>query len=155
MKSSSPVWLIVIAASFFLASCGGNLKEPEFRAIENVRTQQLGLKETNVLLDMRYYNPNSATLKLKRGEGDAWVENNYLGHFVVDTFIRIAPNGEFIIPVTLKMDMSNIVQNMSLAFLGKELNIRVEGKARVGKGMFFINYPIKYEGKQNLKELFH
>jgi hypothetical protein len=35
----------------------------------------------------------------------------------------------------------------------KEVMLRVEGKAKVGKGAIFINYPIRYEGKQRVDSL--
>jgi len=49
--------------------------------------------------------------------------------------------------------MSKILQSSILAFLNPEVMIKVNGKAKLGKGIVYINYPIKYEGKQNLREL--
>jgi hypothetical protein len=85
-------------------------------------------------------------------EGDAWVDSTYLGHFIVDTLIHILPRSEFRLPVKLDMDMSHFVQNMSIAFLGKTSTVKFEGKAKVGKGAIFINYPIRYQGVQDLGE---
>jgi hypothetical protein len=49
--------------------------------------------------------------------------------------------------------MKKILTNSLVAFLANEVTVKVEGKARVGKGFVYINYPIRYEGKQNLREL--
>ena len=97
--------------------------------------------------------PNNTRLKLKSAEGEAWLDYNFLGHFTVDTLIKIPANDLFRLPVKLKIDMSKIVQSSVLAFLNPEVLIKVIGKARVGKGFVYINYPIKYEGKQNLRQL--
>ncbi|HRA12982.1 MAG TPA: hypothetical protein PKX31_14995, partial [Chitinophagaceae bacterium] len=84
---------------------------------------------------------------------EAWLDNNFLGHFTVDSLINIPANNLFRLPVKLQVDMSKILQSSILAFLNPEVMIKVNGKAKLGKGIVYINYPIKYEGKQNLREL--
>ena len=152
MKPSLPLLLFLLTSAFFLFSCG-SVKEPDFKSIENVRISKFGLNESTLSLDLRYFNPNKFRVKLQNAEGDAWIENNFLGHFSMDTLIKIPANGEFSLPVKLQVDMGKIFKNSLVAFLAKEVVIKVEGKARLGKGFVFINYPIRYEGKQNLGEL--
>ncbi len=143
------LYFILICFSF---SCGP-LKEPDFREIENVHITKFGLTESSLTLDIHYFNDNKFRLKLKNAEGDAWLENNFLGHFSMDTLIHIPAKGDFTIPIKLKVDMGKILKNSLLTLLAKEVKIRVEGKARVGKGLIYINYPIRYEGMQNLEKL--
>lgn len=142
------IFLIVEAHS----SCG-SIKDPEFQRIENIRLGKLGLAESTLNLDIVYSNPNNTRLKLKSAEGEAWLDNNFLGHFTVDTLIKIPSNNLFRLPVKLQVDMSKIVQSSVLAFLNPEVMIKINGKAKVGKGFVYVNYPIKYQGKQNLREL--
>lgn len=141
-------WLFIL----FLLSCG-QIKEPDFRSIENVRVSKFGLNNSFLTLDLYYFNPNNFRLKLKHAEGDAWIENNYLGHFLIDTLVQVPAQGDFRLPVKLQVDMSKVLKNSVLAFLSREVTVKVEGKARVGKGFIFINYPIRYEGKQDLDKL--
>ncbi len=152
MKPYFPLLFLCLALLFFLLSCG-SIKEPDFKSIENVRISKFGLSESTLSLDLRYFNPNKFRVKLQKAEGDAWIENNFLGHFSMDTLIHIPARGEFRLPVKLQVDMAKIFKNSLVAFLAKEVVIKVEGKARLGKGFVFINYPIRYEGKQNLGEL--
>jgi LEA14-like dessication related protein len=135
-----------------LYSCG-SVKEPNFKDISNVSISKFGLHESTLSLDIHYFNPNKFRVKLKEAEGDAWIDNTYLGHFAMDTLIQIPAKGEFWLPVKLRVDMSKIIKNSLKAFFAKEIMIKVEGKARLGKGFVFINYPIRYEGKQNLEKL--
>jgi LEA14-like dessication related protein len=146
-----PINFLLISSCFFL-SCG-SVTEPDFKGIRNVRVTKFGLAESTLSLDLDYFNPNKFKVKLKRAEGDAWIENNYLGHFVMDTMIHIPANGQFNLPVKLQVDMKKILKNSLVTFFANEVVIKVVGKARVGKGFVYINYPIKYEGKQNLEEL--
>jgi LEA14-like dessication related protein len=121
--------------------------------IENPRLESFGLNESTLAMDLRYFNPNKSRLKLKEAEGDAYIDGTMLGHFNMDTLINIPANEEFILPVKLKVDMKTILQNSITSFLKNEVMIKLDGKAKVGKGSFFIRYPIRYEGKQNLSEL--
>ena len=121
--------------------------------IENVRTGRVGLIESSLTLNLHYFNPNNKRLKFKKGEGDAWLDGNPLGHFSIDTLIHIPSRSDFRLPVKLIMDMRYFVENMSAAFSGKEVTLKVDGMARAGKGIIFINYPLHYEGKQKLSDL--
>lgn len=121
--------------------------------IENVRVTRVGLKESSLTLTLHYFNPNNNRLKLKKAEGEAWVDGNQLGHFTIDTLIHIPARSDFRLPVKMNLDMGHFVENMSVAFLGKEVILKVDGVARVGKGIIFINYPVNYEGKQKLGDL--
>ena len=152
VKKTIYPWLMGSLCSLILLSCR-SFKDPDFKSIENVRSAGLGLKNSTVLLDLRYYNPNASKLQLKRAVGDAWLEGVSLGHFVLDTLINIPAKSDFLLPVMLQVDMSNVLKNSATLFLKKEVTVRIEGMSRIGKSGFFINYPIKYEGKQNTDEL--
>jgi len=134
-----------------LLSCG-SVKNPDFKGIENARMTQTGLKKSSLFLDLYYFNPNKSRLTLKNAEGDAWVEGIPLGHFTVDTLIRIPANADFRVPLELKIDMNYYLQNMASILSNKEVAFKIEGRARVGKSGIFINHSINYEGKKNLSE---
>ena len=149
MKKSNCSILLACCISILLVSCG-KLREPEFRGLENIRVSKLGAQQTLLGLDLVYHNPNKARLKLKEAEGDAWLDGNLLGHFRIDTLIDIAPLSDFRLPVTLELDMQQVFRNTLNLVLNPEINVKVDGRAKVGKGGLFIRYPLKYEGKHNL-----
>lgn len=144
-------WMLCLLGGLVI-SCS-NMKEPEFRSIENGKLTMMGLSDAVLAADIHYFNPNNTRLKLKRAEGDAYLEGNLLGHFVVDSLIHIPAGSAFYIPVKLKVEMKHLAKNSLAVYLNKEVSVKLEGKARIGKSIFFINYPIFYEGKQNLAEL--
>ena len=88
---------------------------------------------------------------MKEAEGDAYIDSLYLGHFMLDSLIRIPRSSLFTVPFLLKANMKNIFANALSVFANKEFNIRLEGKCKVGKGGVFFPYVIHYEGKQTLK----
>ncbi len=118
MKKRILSYTLVFASWIFYSSCD-SVKEPELVAIENVRVERLGLKESALNIELHYFNPNKYRLKLKRAEGTAWIDGNPLGYFVLDTLIRIPAYSDFRLPLKLKMDMKYFVENMAKAFLRK------------------------------------
>lgn len=145
-------WIIGVSMLPGLVSCKA-LKEPDFRGIENVKVSRFGLQESTLNLDLHYFNPNKSALTLKKAEGDAWLDGSLLGHFTIDTLIKIPANADFRMPVTLQMNMKKFLQNSTALLLKNEVTLKVEGKAKVGKAGVFINYPIRYEGKQRTDSL--
>lgn len=152
MKNRTSYLLALFLAPLLHFSCG-KLAEPEFRGIENFKVGQLGVKESTFTLDLHYFNPNRSGLKLKEAEGDAWMDGNYLGHFIMDTLINVTAQNDFRLPILFKAASGQLLNNSLLSLFGQESLLKVEGKARVGKGGIYIRYPIHYEGKHNLGEL--
>lgn len=141
-----------VVALAALPSCN-SFKEPDFRNVENITLRQLGKKESVIRMDVRYYNPNKTRLKLKEANGEVWIDGKHLGPFRLDSLVHIPGKAEFTLPVSLQVEMERLVQNSLSLFLNKEVNVKLEGRAKVGKGIIFINYPIRYEEKQNLGKL--
>lgn len=133
-----------------LASCRA-MKEPDYIGIDSFNVTEVRGDTSTLTVNVRYYNPNKKSLRLKDAEGDAYIDSIYLGHFSMDTTIRIARLSEFTVPVILKANMKNVYRNAVSVFLNKEFNIRLEGQCKVGKGGVFFHYPIRYQGKQALK----
>lgn len=152
MKKQAPFYILILVAWLLYSSCS-SIKEPELKGIENVRVERISLTESALNLELHYFNPNKSRFKLKRAEGTAWLDSNRLGDFVLDTLIHIPANSDFRLPLKLKMDMRHFVSNMAKFVSGKQVFIKVDGKARVSKGIISGNYPIKYEGKESLGEL--
>jgi len=147
-KSFSPLLLIIL-----FTSCG-NMKDPVFKGIENVKVNEVGMSESTVTLDIRYHNPNNFKGLLKQAEGDAWMDSTYLGHFIVDSSVNIPANSEFLIPVKMAVDMKKMLKHSLAAFLNENVLLRVTGQARAGKSGFYRNFSLNYQGMQNLRELF-
>ena len=140
--------VIVLCVAFI--SCR-TIKEPEYRGIDSFKITGIGLDTSLLTLNLKYFNPNKYGMKLKEAEGDAYIDSLYLGHFLLDSLIKIPKSSEFTVPFLLKANMKNIYANALSVFANKQFNIRLEGKCKVGKGGVFFPYQIHYEGKQALK----
>ena len=157
---SKPVimkFILTLLSAFVLifSACKstGDIKEPEFRDIGDVRLIETGVLKTTVGANMIYYNPNNNSIKLSSARGDVYVDNAYFGSFVLDQEIQVRKNAEFVLPVTIKIDNIGAIKNHTEIYKKKEALVRVEGRAFVKKSGISREIPFRYEQKQNLDKL--
>jgi hypothetical protein len=87
---------------------------------------------------------------MKKAELDIYIDNRFLGHSVIDTLILIPRRDTFSLPVNLEVEMKNLFPNAFALLTRNEIELRIEGTARIGKAGLFLNVPVKYRGKQKL-----
>lgn len=110
----------------------------------------IGIGESAVSADLKYFNPNNYTLKLKYGEMNVYINNRFIGKTLLDTLTFIPARDSFLIPVSMKVDMKQIYSNALDILLSHEATIKLDGFAKLGKAGLYFNVPIQYEGKQKI-----
>ena len=137
--------LLILALGF---SC----KKPvsfDYRDIRNFKLQSFGMDKARVSMDLVYFNPNNYGVNLKNVKCDIFLDSSYVGKFALDTLMHIPKNAEFSVPASFEVDIKGILLN-SVTALFREVKIGARGTTKVGKGGFYINVPINYEGKHKL-----
>lgn len=109
--------------------------------------QSLGFSETQVTMDLIYYNPNKFGFQVKRTEADVYVDGVYLGKAVSDTLIRVAKRSDFMIPMIIKTDMKNLYKNAFSAMANKSVLVKATGTITAGVAGIFKTVPLEYEGR--------
>lgn len=134
-----------------LAACA-KPKDFDYLGISDFKVISLGLKQSTVSVNVKYYNPNKFPVTMKHADVDVYINNNYFGKTILDSTIHISGRDTFYLPVLLTVEMNaNAVSLMQSFGKGqRDFPIKLEGNARVGRGGFYINYPIKYEGNQKM-----
>jgi LEA14-like dessication related protein len=132
-----------------LISCG-TPKELEYRDFKNLVVEKVGFAATTLKMDLIYYNPNNFGMELNRTDLDIYINNNYLGRTSQEYQVAIPRVAEFAIPITIDVDMKNLLKNGLASFLTNEVMVKVEGTVRVGKLNVFKTFKVSYEGKQQL-----
>ena len=146
--------LLMVPVVIFLVSCkSGNIKEPEYREIRDIRIMEVGLLQTTAGLDFVYYNPNNFGVQLTNASGDVYIDDIYFGRFGIQDKVAVHKHEEFIIPAYIKMDNISAIKNHREIVKKKEAKIRVEGFATIRKAGFNKELPIKYEGIQSMDRL--
>jgi LEA14-like dessication related protein len=151
-KKALPLPLLYIAVLSIVVSCS-KPKEPQYLDFENVHVQKAGLSESIVGADLKYYNPNSFKIQLKEADLDLYVNDKFVGHSRLDTLIHIPALDTFYVPVSMKLNLGDLLKNAVQLFLNPEVNLKITGNAKLGKGGIYKNFPVHYEGKQRIDVL--
>ena len=144
-----PFFLTSLFSLLFLISCK-DIKDPELRGFDSVEIIKPGFIKSTVRINVRYYNPNRFKAKLKEAHGEAWIDNIYMGTFQIDSLIQVPSLNEFVVPVDLTFETLKVIQLAG----NDEVNLKVTGNAKAGKGGFYRNFSLNYEGKQNIRKYF-
>ncbi len=139
-----------LLAIFIFYSCQ-KPKDFEYRDIRNIKIQKLGFDQTNLTIDLVYYNPNNFGINLKKLNCDVYIDKNYLGNFTLDTSMHINKLSEFSITCNMMVNMQSIYKNALSSLFGNKVLISVKGSAKVGRAGLFINVPFNYEEPYQLK----
>jgi LEA14-like dessication related protein len=147
LNKTLPALLIFIVLTNLLVSCT-TPKELEYRDFKNLEVVKVGFAATTLKMDLIYYNPNNFGLELNRTDLDVYINNSYLGKTAQEYQVSIPKRAEFSIPVSIDVDMKNLLKNGLATFLTNEVMVKVTGTIRVGKLNVFKTFNVNYEGKQ-------
>lgn len=148
IRKHFPILLLLQLLTILLIGCS-TPKEIEYREYRNFTIEKLGFASSKIKIDLVYYNPNNFGLQLKQTELDVYINNYYLGHTMQDYQVTIPRKMDFTIPVSMDVDMKNLLKNGLTVFFNKEVTLKMTGRIKVGKANVFMNVPVNYEGKQS------
>lgn len=147
--------LAIRTLTFFLAlTCCLGCGKPEafqYLDISNFKIGALNSKESDISADFVLYNPNDYRIRLKEVRMDISINERHVGHYRLDTLMNIPKKDTFLIPVKMKVDMKTILSNSLSMLLSNEVNVKMNGIAKLGKAGLFFRFPFTYEGKQDIK----
>jgi LEA14-like dessication related protein len=120
----------------------------EYRGMQNLKIDSVGLAKSRISLELVYFNPNNFGVDLRNVSCDVYINHNYLGKYVLDTLMRITKRSEFAIPSSMQVDMKNIYKNSLNTLLSKQVLVELRGSTRVGKSGIFITVPFNYSAME-------
>ena len=97
----------------------------EFIDIGNIHVVKMGLKESEVGLDVRLFNPNNQKVQLKDAATKIYVNSTLLGNTRMDSVISVPKRDTFSVPLVLNINtvtgLSKIMESLSVSLV----NIKV------------------------------
>jgi LEA14-like dessication related protein len=148
MKHKAPLLFSFVTALIFLVTSCQAPKDLVYRDFRNLSVNKLGFSSSTVTMDLIYYNPNNFGLQLKRTDLDIFIGDNYLGHTVQEYQVNIPKLGEFSIPISIDVDMKNLLKNAITSVFNDEIMVKITGSVKVGKANVYKSFQVMYEGKQ-------
>ena len=144
--------MLKLFLGFFIAGTLSFLfKEPEFIEARNFAILSVGMKTSTIYTDLYYYNPNGFGIQMKKADLDIYIDEKFVGHTLIDTLINIPRKDTFSIPVSMEVEMKKLFPNALSILLKEEVDLKIEGTAKLGKSGIFLNVPVRYHGKHRLR----
>jgi LEA14-like dessication related protein len=149
-------WLkigLFISLSFLLFESCKQPEAPEYYGFGAIDVNATLGQGPVLSTSLKFYNPNNFDVELKHAEVTVYLNDKLGGHSVLDSTILIPRKDTFYIPVSLKIDLSNLMSN-ALSFLSdKGVKVEVNGRLKMKKGALPFSVPIHYQGNENLKSV--
>ena len=148
MKKLTFVLITIITA---ITSCH-TPKDLVYQNVQHFSIKLADRQHTVLSMDVLLYNPNKYNMKLKHADLDIFINNNHLGKVNLDEKLRVPSLDTFSMPVSLDVDIKNVIPNAFQLFLNSEVTVKLTGAVRAGRHGVFITIPVNYEGKQDIRE---
>ena len=91
-------------------------------------------------------------MNLKTAEMDVYLNKRYAGHSLLDTMVHVPAKDTFFVPVSVQVDMKNVFPNALTILMSDSIDVRVEGKMKVGKAGIYIKVPVRYQEKHAIRK---
>ncbi len=144
--------VLILSIISFAICIAISCKKPdsfEYREMRDFRIDSLGFGKSTIKMNLVYFNPNNFGVDLKHIDCDVFLDNKFLGKYLLDTTMHISKRSEFVVPSTMQVDMKNLFRNSLHALFSKELDIQLKGNTKLGKGGIYMNIPFTYQTKVN------
>lgn len=146
------LFTVLIAAALLLPSCM-RYQDITFRGVDNVKIGKIGMNESTMEMNLLFNNPNSMGATLNNAQGKAWIQDTYVGDFLLNQDVKIPAKSDFAVPVRLSVNLKDVLKNSLSLMFSDSVAIKVDGEAKLSKGSFLKTFPLKYSGKKSSDEL--
>ena len=136
---------LAFTLTILLNSCS-TPKDLEYRDFKNFTVEKMGFSSSAIKMDLIYYNPNNFGLQLKSTNLDIYIDSTYLGHTSQEYQITIPKRREFTVPISVDVDMKNLLKNALNTSFKKEVMVKVTGTVKVGKMNVYKSFAVDYSG---------
>ncbi|MDP4150107.1 MAG: LEA type 2 family protein [Bacteroidota bacterium] len=145
--------IVLFLLSVLLFSACGKPEAPEYYGFRDARMSKGAGGLTVLATTLKLFNPNHFNITLRGGEMDVYVNDRLSGHSVLDTSIYIPRKDTFYVPVSMQVNMQDILSHALASLFGKEVKITVNGRVKLRRDGFPFSVPFHYEANQDLNGL--
>ncbi len=141
-------WLLLLPVMLFSAC--RQPKELVYQNVEHFSMKQASKDKTLLAMDIRLYNPNNYSMKLKSADVDVFLNGNHAGKMNATNQCLLPARDTFSLPVTLEVELKNVLPNVLQLLMNSDVDIKLNGKIKAGRNGVYVTIPVNYEGKQDI-----
>ena len=144
--------LSLLVATFFVLLCSAcnTIKDIEYKGIKESKLQSLGIQKGTVKLVLQYYNPNKFGIQVKETQLEVYANDKYVGIAENPEECSVPKDAIFDFPIYVHFNPLKAIGLVSL-LNAPNVNIRVKGTAKAGKGGVWVRVPVDVTEQVNLK----
>jgi LEA14-like dessication related protein len=150
-KSQKASYVLVIMLLISLISCERPHEDIKLKQIKDVVVDA----STDPMLKANavFFNPNNIKGRLKKIDVEIFVDGKKAAHVDQNLKTSIPANGEFTVPIEVKLMMKELGFMDTLLGLvgGKKFKVRYEGSLRLTYHGLPIRVPVKYEDEVRIR----
>ncbi|MBT1703034.1 LEA type 2 family protein [Chryseosolibacter indicus] len=142
--------LLVFVFTFSLLSCERPKEEIILRQIKDVVAD--ASSDPMLKAEAVFYNPNNISGRLKNINVEIFVNGRKAGVVDKDYKVKIPANGEFSVPLEVKLNMKELggLQTLLGVIGGKKFDIQYVGKIKLSYRGVPFKVPVDYKSKVRL-----
>ncbi|MFV0606425.1 MAG: hypothetical protein ACK5NK_11355 [Niabella sp.] len=146
------IFMLVILTAL-LPSCM-RYKNVQFKGVEKLKIGKIGMNETTIEMNLLFKNPNKMGAQLNNAKGKAWLDNVYIGDFLLQgESIKIPAKSNFSVPISLSVNINDLLKNAGSILFKDSVSIQLDGAANLSKGSLKKTFPLTYFGKKSSEEI--
>ncbi|HNB82666.1 MAG TPA: LEA type 2 family protein, partial [Chitinophagaceae bacterium] len=104
MQTTTRFLILFITALVLQSASCKNIKELDYKGIQDTQWQALGLKNASILINLKYYNPNSFGIDVKESNLSIYLNDRFLAVADQPSKTQIPRESEFLFPVVAHFD---------------------------------------------------
>jgi LEA14-like dessication related protein len=141
------IGLLVLSAMIVLQSCQRPHEDIVLKQVRDIVAD--ATTEPTLKAEAVFFNPNNMSGKLKHIDVDIFVNGKKAGKVDKDYKIKIPANGEFSVPLEVKLNMKELgfVDTLLGMIGGKKFDIQYVGKLNLNYRGIPIRVPVDYKSQ--------
>jgi LEA14-like dessication related protein len=135
-----------------LSSCV-SYKEIEYRSIEGVGIEKLDGENVHIAINVKVFNPNSYTIKVKDADLKAAFNGKDLGEVKLMNTIKLDANSETVQKVVCQVSGKKILSLVPMALLSGRSKLTLKGDLKAKVFLFSKKFPVDITENIDLSEI--
>ncbi len=141
-------FIVIISILFFQLNSCRTPQSIVCKSIDSIQFDMSDPSQATILASLHFYNPNSFGFNILHMESNISLNNHIISTYIIDSNIRVYANRNITIPIYMKLDLSNVLQNPFDLLVNRALLFIVDGKVTIKEWGIIHTFPIHYEWKQ-------
>ena len=125
---------------------------PEYLGFRDFSIDNFSMDSALLHTQLSFYNPNSFSMELKRGDVNVYLDDKLANHYILDSTINIPKKDSFLVPLNLRVSPKLLISSAINMFMNNnKIKVRMIGTIRVKRGGVGFSVPIDYETMQQIR----